>query len=78
MSTKQTIEIQEYNLVDLLQSVVRLTKEGYELDIESNEGYPKQFGTRFVLQMQKDPEDTTKDTPQPTKRGPKAKTAETD
>lgn len=75
MSTKETRTIDAWNLVDLLQEVAQSTKDGFVLDLETNEGYPKQFGTRFVVGMVKDTEDTT---PQPAKRGPKPKTAETD
>lgn len=75
MSTKETREIDAWNLVDLLQEVAQNTKDGFELDVETNEGYPKQFGTRFVLQMHKD---ITEKAEAPAKRGPKPKVSDSE
>lgn len=37
-------EIQQYNLADFVEDVVQASKEGYELDLQSNENYPIQIG----------------------------------
>lgn len=37
-------EIQQYNLADFVEAVVQASKEGYELDLQSNENYPIQIG----------------------------------
>lgn len=37
-------EIQQYNLADFVEAVVQASKEGYELDLQTNENYPIQIG----------------------------------
>lgn len=46
-----SISITAMSLVEFLPLVVDAIKEGYELDLESNEGYPQQLGTLLVLTM---------------------------
>lgn len=38
-----------WSLVDLVVGVANATKEGYELDIETNEYYPQQLGGLFTV-----------------------------
>lgn len=47
----ESISITSMSLVEFLPLVVDALKEGYELDLESNEGYPQQLGTLLVLTM---------------------------
>ena len=50
---KNTTIINEYTLVALLQSVVKATKEGYELDLDGIDNFPRQVGPTFILGMVK-------------------------
>jgi hypothetical protein len=50
---KNTTIISEYTLVALLQSVVKATKEGYELDLDGIDNFPRQVGPAFILGMVK-------------------------
>lgn len=51
MQNKQDIQIDAYNLVDLLVEVEKHIKAGYTFDLESNEKYPQHFGHRFFVPM---------------------------
>lgn len=42
-------EILAYTLADFAQAVAQATKEGYELDLVSNENYPVQIGVSTYL-----------------------------
>lgn len=51
-NTKTTV-IQAYDLVGLLQEVQKAALEGYRIDLESNDNYPRQIGTAYLLGMVK-------------------------
>ena len=46
-----TKQIQEYGFAELLSTVIQSYKDGWELDLESNQNYPVSFGTFYSLGM---------------------------
>ncbi len=47
-TTPQTKRIEAYSMAEFLQQVRQAIREGYELDLNTNENYPQQFGTLFT------------------------------
>ena len=52
-----TKQIQEYGFAELLSTVIQSYKDGWELDLDSNQNYPVSFGTFYSLGMVKTQED---------------------
>jgi len=50
---QKTTVIQAYDLVGLLQEVQKATLEGYRIDLQSTENFPRQIGTAYLLGMVK-------------------------
>lgn len=48
---EEKITFNAYSLVDVLEQTQKLVQQGYELDLDSNSGYPQQFGTVYVITM---------------------------
>jgi hypothetical protein len=46
-----TLSIASMSLVDFLPEVLRASKEGYELNVESNAGYPQMIGHLLTVTM---------------------------
>lgn len=44
----QTKRIEAYSIAEFVQQVQQAIREGYELDLNTNENYPQQFGTLFT------------------------------
>lgn len=42
-------EVHTYSLIEALQSLQEAVLDGYILDVETNSGYPQQFGTHYIL-----------------------------
>lgn len=53
--------IQAYSLAEALKAAQDGALEGYSVDLESNEGYPQQFGSMIVFSLVKT-EGVAKDT----------------
>ena len=51
MSNKKSI--QAYSLAEALKAAQDGALEGYSVDLESNEGYPQQFGSMIVFSLVK-------------------------
>lgn len=51
----QLMRVEEYNLADFLRKIQELVKLGYEVDYESNYGYPKHYMTSYSCSMLKAP-----------------------
>ena len=51
MSNKKSI--QAYSLAEALKAAQDAALEGYSVDLESNEGYPQQFGSMIVFSLVK-------------------------
>lgn len=49
----QEIQLQEYGLAEFIKQIEVKVNEGYRLDLDSNEGYPQQYGTMFTARMLK-------------------------
>lgn len=49
----QVKNIESYNLPDFMLEVQKAVLEGYSVDVESNEFYPQNVGTRFWCGMVK-------------------------
>lgn len=49
----QLVRVEEYNLPDFLRKIQELVKQGYEVDYESNYGYPKHYMTSYSCSMLK-------------------------
>jgi len=45
------MKIEEYGLVDFLESIQSSFKEGFILDFSTNETYPNNFGTMYSVLM---------------------------
>lgn len=60
-TNKKTTVIQAYDLVGLLQEVQKATLEGYRIDLESTDNYPRQIGTAYLLGMVKVESDVVKE-----------------
>ena len=58
--TEQIIRVQAYSLAEALQRAQDGITMGYTIDLESNEGYPQQFGSMITFTLIK-----TKDEPFP-------------
>ena len=56
-----TTHIQSHDLADLLKQVIDACKQGYELDLESSQNYPRNLGTSYILCMVKPVNDTIVD-----------------
>lgn len=52
----QLVRVEEYNLADFLRKIQELVRKGYEVDYESNYGYPKHYMTSYSCSMLKVPE----------------------
>jgi hypothetical protein len=69
------IIVQEYGLDAFVKKVSELASQGYEPDMTSNEGYPRQIGVVYTVTMLKGDVETkvehTEDVA-PVKRGRKA------
>ncbi len=48
---QEKFPVDAYSFAEALQQVQKGVQEGYVLDLESNEHYPQQWGTRFLLTM---------------------------
>lgn len=46
--TNQSKRIEAYSIAEFVQQVQQAIREGYELDLDTNENYPQQFGTLFT------------------------------
>lgn len=44
----QSKRIEAYSIAEFVQQVQQAIREGYELDLNTNENYPQQFGTLFT------------------------------
>lgn len=71
----QVKNIESYNLPDFMLEVQKAVLEGYSVDVQSNEFYPQNVGTRFWCGMVKVAQDevTADDTTKPATRGRKPK-----
>lgn len=47
-TTNQSKRIEAYSIAEFVQQVQQAIREGYELDLDTNENYPQQFGTLFT------------------------------
>ena len=50
-----------YSLIDLFNAIQPYLKDGYKFDLDSNEGYPKQFGTVYSFTVIEDSSSDTKE-----------------
>lgn len=48
MTTNQTKRIEAYSIAEFVQQVQQAIRDGYELDLDTNDNYPQQFGTLFT------------------------------
>lgn len=48
-----SIQLQEYGLAEFIKQIEIKVNQGYRLDLDSNEGYPQQYGTMFTARMLK-------------------------
>jgi len=48
-----TIKVQAYSLAEALQQAQTGVQQGYTIDLESNEGYPQQFGSMITFTLLK-------------------------
>ena len=67
-----TKQIQEYGFAELLSTVIQSYKDGWELDLESNQNYPVSFGTFYSLGMiktEEEIEETEEETEEDTNLG---------
>jgi len=51
MTNKKSIQV--YSLAEALKAAQDGALEGYSVDLESNEGYPQQFGSMIVFSLVK-------------------------
>lgn len=65
------IIVQEYGLDSFAKKITELASQGYELDMKTNEGYPRQIGVVYTAIMLKDEVEPKEDVA-PVKRGRKA------
>jgi len=49
----EVIRIQAYSLAEALQQAQTGVQQGYTIDLESNEGYPQQFGSMITFTLLK-------------------------
>jgi len=49
----ENIKIQAYSLAEALQQAQTGVQQGYTIDLESNEGYPQQFGSMITFTLVK-------------------------
>lgn len=49
----QEIQLQEYGLAEFIKQIEVKVNAGYALDLDSNEGYPQQYGTLYTVRMLK-------------------------
>lgn len=54
--------VQEYGLDAFAKRIVDLASDGYELDMQTNDGYPKQIGVVYTAIMLKDESDLKEET----------------
>ncbi len=54
----QTQQVVSYNLIDFLDQVQTLIKQGYEFDFKTNQNVPQMIGSLFCCYMLKQKEDT--------------------
>ena len=47
------IQLQEYGLDEFIKQIEVKVNAGYKLDLETNEGYPQQYGTLYTARMLK-------------------------
>jgi len=48
---QEKLSVDAYSFVDVLQAVQEGVQQGYVIDVETNENYPQQWGTRYLLTM---------------------------
>lgn len=51
VTNEEKFSVDAYSFVDVLQAVQKGVQQGYVLDVETNENYPQQWGTRYLLTM---------------------------
>jgi len=51
--TPAIIRVQAYSLAEALQQAQTGVQQGYTIDLESNEGYPQQFGSMITFTLLK-------------------------
>ncbi len=51
VTNQEKLSVDAYSFVDVLQAVQKGVQQGYVLDVETNENYPQQWGTRYLLTM---------------------------
>ena len=51
VTNEEKFSVDAYSFVDALQAVQKGVQQGYVLDVETNENYPQQWGTRYLLTM---------------------------
>ncbi|MCZ2397799.1 MAG: hypothetical protein LC100_14795 [Chitinophagales bacterium] len=51
VTNQEKFSVDAYSFVDVLQAVQKGVQQGYVIDVETNENYPQQWGTRYVLTM---------------------------
>ena len=49
----EQIQLQEYGLAEFIKQIEVKVNAGYKLDLETNEGYPQQYGTLYTARMLK-------------------------
>lgn len=71
----QSKRIEAYSIAEFVQQVQQANRDGYELDLNTNENYPQQFGTLFTCGVVKAVSNSTVEDTQtentPVKRGRK-------
>ena len=48
-----SIQLQEYGLAEFIKQIEVKVNAGYKLGLETNEGYPQQYGTLYTVGMLK-------------------------
>ena len=51
VTNEEKFSVDAYSFVDVLQAVQKGVQQGYVIDVETNENYPQQWGTRYLLTM---------------------------
>ena len=51
VTNEEKFSVDAYSFVDVLQAVQKGVQQGYIIDVETNENYPQQWGTRYLLTM---------------------------
>ena len=51
VTNEEKCSVDAYSFVDVLQAVQKGVQQGYIIDVETNENYPQQWGTRYLLTM---------------------------